>query len=89
MDFERDREVVAQARLIILIVNAFLYFIECLCITHISWMVKTKAVYIFKTFEQIINPRPGRGEGVDATTIYGVFIVLDDLYQKLLPKNCW
>ena len=55
MDFKRGRGVVAQARLIILNVYAFLYFIECVCITHISLMVKTKAVYIAETFEQLIH----------------------------------
>ena len=55
MDFKRGREVVAQARLIILTVYAFLYFIKFLCMTHISLLVKIKAVYIVKTFEQLIH----------------------------------
>ena len=55
LDFKRGRGVVGQARLIILDVNAVLYFIECLCITHISLIVKTKAVYIVKSLEKFIR----------------------------------
>ena len=55
MDFKRGKGVVAQARLIILNIYEFLYFIECLCITHISLMVKTKAEYISKPFKQFIH----------------------------------
>ena len=53
MDFKRGRGVVAQTRMIILNVYTFLYFIECLCITHISLMVTTQAVHKVETFDSL------------------------------------